>query len=362
MILFLFACGPKLPAELESNATIMLPNCNQNDYLYARGFGSNPTESVGNARKNISEQITAKITTKTDLLTEYISKARVINGKVEDQSYEQKAFNSNIQTRSSFEHIELMKTIIEPVKSKDNYISLVCLNKAETNKVISNKLAPKADKFNRLTQQALKNQAAGNTAGFSIKYHQALELRPVISSELYIIRSATNTRSSLEAPFRENWDKLDEAAETIRNDSMIGLQLKKDLTFFERKDQTTKTFTQSHIFTNAFRKSLENNALQVQVTSKCQANLTHFISLEVEADCPSYTMTGYAECTVLYKASLQDCRSKAKTEITIANKKLKGMHQRRSDEALRKAAKSKHLETFVRKELRNYFPIVPLTE
>ena len=62
MILFLLACGPKIPAEVHDNAPIQLSNCNKDSYLYARGIGDNDNEARNDAHRQISEQESHKTT------------------------------------------------------------------------------------------------------------------------------------------------------------------------------------------------------------------------------------------------------------------------------------------------------------
>ena len=111
MLIYLLACGTKLPSALQNSAPD-LPNCNDKGYLHAKGIGITPEASIESARKSISEQIVSNITSQSEVMTEYIGKARTFNGKVEDNSTEIETFNSNVQVNSSFAHMELIKTVI----------------------------------------------------------------------------------------------------------------------------------------------------------------------------------------------------------------------------------------------------------
>ena len=362
MLIYLLACGPKLPSALQ-NSIPNLPNCNDKEYLYAKGIGSTPEASIESARKSISEQIVSNISSQSEMMTEYIAKARSFNGKVEDNTTEIETFNSNVQINSSFAHMELIKTVIEPTQSNGQFYSLACLNKKETSQVISNKLEPKIKKFQTYTKQALQKYEGGDIPSFSINYHKAMELRAEIASELYVIRSATNTRSFLEPSFRESWEKLEETADMIRNDIVIGIHLANTIQFHEITEKTTKTFTEPNLFVRAFSKELENNALLVRSTDTCQVGLTHFITLHVETNCPpTLNPIGQVQCFVIYKANLKDCATDANLNITLEGKRLSGIHRYTSEEALRNAAHTKNLGPIMQEEMRNYFPIIPLSQ
>ena len=82
----------------------------------------------------------------------------------------------------------------------------------------------------------------------------------------------------------------------------------------------------------------------------------------MEANCPTYNSLGQAQCFVIYNATLEDCATNDKLEITMERKKMSGTHRYTSEEALRKAAHTKNLGPIMQEELRNYFPIIPLSE
>lgn len=365
MIFLLLACGkkvpieskPNIPSELQPNASIELPNCNTKDYLYARGIGTSGSESVNNARQSISEQIVSSIQTNNSMQTEYIAKTRVFNGKKEDNSETIERFQNNVKISSSFTHLDLMKTVIEPVPTKGNYTSLVCLSKADSNQVLSDALSSKMKEFQNLHQQAMNKFNDNDIASFSIKYHKAMDMHSEIGSQLYVIHSVTGMRSPLEKPYMSAYEEFETTASNIRDDLALGLHLKGNVEYPSKSTNEKKSFDQPQLFVDAFRKGLESHALLVRTATKCQSGLSHHISLEVDANCPAYHPLGQAQCFITYKASLTDCKKNDMLELLLSDKKLQGLDRASNEKALYKAADSKELNAIMQQELRNYFPI-----
>ena len=109
MLLFLLACGPKLPDVLQPNASINLKNCNKDQYLVARGIGKSQEESISHGQTQISNQIQSSISSQREMMTEYIGKTRTFNGKIEKNNETIKKFQNYVKVSSSFEHLELKR-------------------------------------------------------------------------------------------------------------------------------------------------------------------------------------------------------------------------------------------------------------
>jgi|GEM_PF-6175116 len=360
MVLFFLACSPKIPAILQDNATIIHPNCNEKDYFFARGLGSTREQSIQNGRVQIAEQIRSKINSQTEMMMEYINETRSVKGVLEENSNELESFRETVKVQSSFDHAELIKTIVNPIEYNGVYRSLSCLDKSQTAQVIGDEIQPLVMQFIHLTKQAKKHHERGDTTSFSSQYNKALPLLKKISPKLYIIQSVSGTASPLEMEFRKSMDILERTADTIRNDIKIGLYFVGDVRFLELSTDKEMILSSPQLLVEAFRKGLQRNALNVRTAKICDADLTHSISLNIEANCLNYHPFGWAECSLIYNAIIQDCKTKGKFELSIADDKITGVDRNSREKSIHKAAESKHINLVMQRELRNYFPIVAL--
>ena len=364
MLLFLLACGPKLSEELKPNASINLNNCNKREHMIALGKGSTEDASIEDGQVKIAKKIQLSISYQSEKISKYVGKTRTFNGKVEKNADAIKTFKKYTKVSSNFDKANLMDVVKGPEKSKGEYRSLVCLNKSKTTQILNDELRPTLSTFQHLAEQAQQKYSVGDIASFSIKYHKAMDLRLKISSSLYVIYSISDHVSTLEAPFNESWNALEYTAETIRGDLNIGLHLSDDVLYTNKEGQK-QAFPQPQIFVDAFRKGLENSAITVQTTKKCQPGLSHFISLKVEPICHIERSFRQLDCSVTYHPTLKNCKTNNKLELSISDTNL---HEASSqgtgsyEELLRKIAKKEILSSLIQKELRNYFPIIVLED
>jgi len=357
MIVFLLACGPKIPPELYDNAPVQLENCNEESHIFARGIADTPQEAIQDGHRKIAEKIVSELNSETERMSEYIGESHTVNGKTEEKSEALQVFKQKIEVKSSFAHNELIRDVIEPMQVKSGYRSLSCILKDDINRVMTKDIAPKITQFSSLAEQAHTLYTANDTPGFSVQYYKAMELRPEITPDLYIILSATGQRSRLESGFRTAWNQLETEAKDIRSKLNIGLALSGDVGYHNNHTDQTEIFSQPQVLVDGFRKGLENNALMVQTASSCGGALSHFITLRVTTQC-NLNSLGYFQCVPAYNANMQDCQTNKTLQLAVYDKKWVGIDRNSTELALSKISEAKHSTIAIRQALKHYFPLL----
>jgi len=349
ILVFLFSCGASLPPALENPYQHPHIECDPQQHFWAKGIGDSPQSSINSAHREVSSQIISQIQSQTKIITEYEELVVKSNGITNETSKSKEYLLSEINTKTTFEHNELIRNVIPPQAFNGQYYMLACLNKMETGKVLTTELAPKLDRFSSLYNKAIARQEDGDLAGFSSLYNQAKELSNSIVPELYIIRSVTGKSSRLESIYRRQWSDVTDRATEIRSKITIGLNVQSD----EEYDFDPQ------LIQDVLRKGIEQNGLRVVNAGECSNNISHLANIALDPNCSPPGTMGII-CKPNLEVNLQHCSTDEMLTIGIRHKSFSGQDYYTEKKALRNAINkllTLDIGELMNQELRNIFPI-----
>ncbi len=348
MLAFFLSCATLSP-YLAAPAQNPHPSCAPSTHYQGIGKGETPQESISDAHRQISEQISSSIQAERELIKTY-TELQVSRGKeLKSSSESSSKLRSLILTETHFEHNDLIRDVIAPISYKGTYHTLSCLNKKEATEVILEDLAPALGQLNNICAAAQNHASAGDLEAFATSYQQINPLVGKVIPELYVVRSLNKEASNTEKELRGQLELIENHAAQLRASLSLGL-------FFDETD--LKEADQQQIL-DALRHSMESLGLNtLDGAEGCGEALSHQVRLSAFSSCEKGPVGHLCQPTL--KLTITSCQSNNKSSIGIANKHFSGQDYHSANRALQKALSKADAALFIEDLHRGLASIVPL--
>ena len=204
-----------LPAYY-SAANLDHPRFSRARYLTGVGLSSAGAQDADQrARANVSAQISAQLESETSSSQQFTSKTGETAQSV----------SSRVSVRSSFERADLI-AIVEREQQGETFYSYAALDRAATDRELSNKAGADLASFRAAAENARRARAEQKSGDFSTALSEAARLRPALDASFIVRRAVVGRPSQEEAGYLGLRNELLTLLEEARAHRVVGVVLR----------------------------------------------------------------------------------------------------------------------------------------
>ena len=174
----IIGCGKKLPNTLSNPTEFEHPECSHGSHYYAVGISTTADDAVLKSQTGISAQLQSSIQSELKIETQSsdrTSQKQNNRGKTKRSGtyWEETNILDTSMAKTDFAFADLITLVQGPIKYKDQYYVLSCLNKRNASKRISQTLQSDIDELKGLYTVARTAIDDQNSSSFATAYNHS---------------------------------------------------------------------------------------------------------------------------------------------------------------------------------------------